>query len=154
MLRLAFYKHPKADLCALWRRSWTFHVRSMKGGLNSLKFFLDCLKKWLQSLELRIPDGGGPSRSAPVPIMPSPAAITEGSSAQLESCRQPARHQRWQLKNTFFVSPPFLTFSDKRRIFPRPPSFSPHDISKFRLSHETRSGNLGMPPPPPSPPVY
>ena len=97
MLRLAFYKHPKADLCAHWRRFWTIHVRSMvlplKGGLNSIDFFLDSSKKWLQSLESRIPDGGDPSRSEPAPIMPSPAATTGGSSAPAPSLQ--TAHRTW-----------------------------------------------------------
>ena len=36
-----------------------------------------------------------------------------------------------------FLSPALFTFPDKRRIFPTPLSFSPLDISKFRLRHET-----------------
>ena len=43
-------------------------------------------------------------------------------------------------RNIFFFPSVFSLFPHKRRIFPDPLSFSPHDISKFRVRHKTRSG--------------
>ena len=42
-------------------------------------------------------------------------------------------------RNTFFLQL-FLLFPTKGEFFPDPLSFSPHDISEFRVCHETRRG--------------
>ena len=60
------------------------------------QFVLDRLKKWLQNLESRIPDGGGPSAAAPIMQTAnqlSPAATTGGSPAPapiMQTANQPS----------------------------------------------------------------
>ena len=50
----------------------------------------------------------------------------------------------WRRERIFFFPPAFFTFFHKGAFPPDPLSFSPRDISKFRVCHETFPSVKGM----------